>query len=66
MLKRCIPKFLSSACCAALLLLPSTLHSAVLEEVIVAAQLREQSPQDVPALVGAMSGDKMAAGLNKI
>ncbi len=42
-------------------------HSAVLEEVIVTAQLREQSLQDVPVSVNAMSGEKlMEAGLNKI
>ncbi|WP_372778634.1 TonB-dependent receptor [Litorivivens sp.] len=40
---------------------------AVLEEVIVTAQLREQSLQDVPVSVSAISGEKLlSAGLNKI
>lgn len=39
----------------------------ILEEVIVTAQLREQSLQDVPVSVSAISGEKlMSAGLNKI
>lgn len=39
----------------------------VLEEVIVTAQLREQSLQDVPVSVSAVSGEKLlSAGLNKI
>lgn len=39
----------------------------VLEEVYVTAQLREQSLQDVPVSVSAVSGEKMvAAGINKI
>lgn len=42
-------------------------HSAVLEEVIVTAQLREQSLQDVPVSVSAIGADKMReAGLSKI
>ena len=43
------------------------LIAAQLEEVIVTAQLREQSLQDVPVSVSAISGDKMMeAGLAKI
>lgn len=58
---------LSSACCLALLSAPSPGYGATLEEVIVTAQLREQSLQDVPVSVNAMSGEKlMEAGLNKI
>ena len=46
----------------------STAHAAgVLEEVVVTAQLRAQSLQDVPVSVNAVSGDKMMeAGLDKI
>ncbi|MBB3046239.1 outer membrane receptor protein involved in Fe transport [Litorivivens lipolytica] len=41
--------------------------AAVLEEVVVTAQLREQSLQDVPVSVSAISGDKMMeAGLSRI
>ncbi len=41
--------------------------AAVLEEVVVTAQLREQSLQDVPVSVSAMSGEKMMeAGIGKI
>ncbi len=59
--------FFRRICCSALLLMPASLYSAVLEEVIVTAQLREQSLQDVPVSVSAMSGEKMMeAGLNKI
>ncbi len=58
---------LGSACCLALLSTPSPGYGATLEEVIVTAQLREQSLQDVPVSVNAMSGEKlMEAGLNKI
>ena len=39
----------------------------VLEEVLVTAQLREQSVQDVPVSVSAVSGEKLlSAGINKI
>ena len=42
-------------------------YSAVLEEVVVTAQLREQSLQDVPVSVNAVSGEKLReVGLNKI
>jgi iron complex outermembrane recepter protein len=41
--------------------------AAVLEEVVVTAQLREQSLQDVPVSVSAIGGEKMMeAGLSKI
>ncbi len=41
--------------------------AAVLEEVIVTAQVREQSLQDVPVSVSAMSGEKMMeAGINRM
>jgi iron complex outermembrane receptor protein len=61
------PASFTVACCLVLFSLPLALHSAVLEEVIVTAQLREQSLQDVPVSVSAMSGQKMMdAGLNKI
>ncbi|HCS26984.1 MAG TPA: hypothetical protein DIW43_06000, partial [Spongiibacteraceae bacterium] len=51
-----------------LLVLAADLHAAaVLEEVVVTAQLREQSLQDVPVSVSAISGDKlMEAGLARI
>ncbi|CAA0088729.1 Vitamin B12 transporter BtuB [Zhongshania aliphaticivorans] len=43
------------------------LSAAQLEEVIVTAQIREQSLQDVPVSVSAISGSKMMeAGLSKI
>lgn len=59
--------FFRRICCSAFLLMPGSLYSAVLEEVIVTAQLREQSLQDVPVSVSAMSGEKMMeTGLNKI
>lgn len=58
---------LSGARCFVLLCLSSLSHGAVLEEVIVTAQFREQSLQDVPVSVSAISGEKlMEAGLNKI
>lgn len=48
----------------------SVVHAAgspVLEEVIVTAQLRSQSLQDVPVSVNALSGDKLIeAGIEKI
>ncbi len=41
--------------------------AAVLEEVVVTAQLREQSLQDVPVSVSAVSGEKMMeAGIGRI
>jgi iron complex outermembrane receptor protein len=67
MLNRPLSLLLSGARCFVLLCLPSLSHSAVLEEVIVTAQFREQSLQDVPVSVSALSGEKMMeAGLNKI
>ena len=55
-----------SALCASTLHSPAIL-SATLEEVVVTAQLREQSLQDVPVSVSAISGEKMMeAGLSKI
>lgn len=63
-------KTLASAAC--LLVAASSAIAAeqkrhVLEEVIVTAQLREQSLQDVPVSVSAISGEKLlSAGLNKI
>ena len=46
---------------------PYAKSAAVLEEVVVTAQLREQSLQDVPVSVSAISGDKMMeAGLARI
>ncbi len=65
------PRLLSAvqglACAAILFPLSFSLHSATLEEVIVTAQLREQSLQDVPVSVNAVSGEKLLeAGLNKI
>ncbi|MDX1504661.1 MAG: hypothetical protein R3221_03030, partial [Spongiibacter sp.] len=47
---------------------PAAVQAApMLEEVVVTAQLREQSLQDVPVSVSAISGDKMMeAGLAKI
>ena len=45
----------------------AALSAAMLEEVVVTAQLREQSLQDVPVSVSAIGGDKMMeAGLAKI
>ena len=42
-------------------------NSPVLEEVLVTAQLRSQSLQDVPVSVSAMGGDKLQeAGIDKI
>ena len=50
----------ASACCSGIV-------HAQLEEVIVTAQKREQSLQDVPISVSAMSGDQLnAAGVNTI
>ena len=65
------PRLLSAvqglACAAILFPLSFSSHSATLEEVIVTAQLREQSLQDVPVSVNAVSGEKLLeAGLNKI
>lgn len=50
------------------LLLPLPVGAAaVLEEVLVTAQLREQSLQDVPVSVSAVSGEKlMEAGISRI
>ncbi|MFT7406343.1 TonB-dependent receptor, partial [Zhongshania sp.] len=58
--------WLVSAMCISALQSP-ILSAAQLEEVIVTAQLREQSLQDVPVSVSAISGSKMMeAGLSKI
>ncbi len=57
------------AFCAAALLFSghASLAAPVLEEVVVTAQLREQSLQDVPVSVSAIGGDKMMeAGLSKV
>ncbi|MFB3077542.1 MAG: TonB-dependent receptor, partial [Lysobacterales bacterium] len=51
------PKLLASA--VALALLPVTVQSAVLEEVMVTAQKREQSVQDVGISITAFTGDQM-------
>lgn len=57
---RCLPLL------ALLLPLPAG-AAAVLEEVLVTAQLREQSLQDVPVSVSAVSGEKlMEAGISRI
>ncbi len=40
--------------------LPGVAHSQILEEVVVTAQKRTESLQDVPISVSAMSGDRMA------
>lgn len=46
--------------------LSASLHAAVLEEVVVTAQLRSQSLADVPVSVSAVSGEKIfEAGINK-
>ncbi|MBD2857699.1 TonB-dependent receptor [Spongiibacter sp. KMU-158] len=46
---------------------PNALAAPVLEEVVVTAQLREQSLQDVPVSVSAIGGEKMMeSGLSKI
>lgn len=47
--------------------LPVTANAAKLEEVLVTAQHRTQSLQDVPVSVSAISGDKMLeAGINRM
>jgi iron complex outermembrane recepter protein len=52
---------------ATLVALSSLANAAVLEEVIVTAQHRSQSLQDVPVSVSAISGDKMMeAGINRM
>ncbi len=49
------------------LLAAGAAHAAVLEEVVVTAQLREQSLQDVPVSVSAVTGEKiMEAGIGNI
>jgi outer membrane receptor protein involved in Fe transport len=60
---------LSAPLWVTILTLTSTavVHSAVLEEVVVTAQHRSQSLQDVPVSVSAISGDKMMeAGINRM
>ncbi len=48
-------------------LAPALAGAAVLEEVVVTAQHREQSLQDVPVSVSAIAGDKlMEAGINRM
>ncbi len=52
---------------AVALLAAGTAHTAVLEEVVVTAQLREQSLQDVPVSVSAIAGETMQeAGIGRI
>lgn len=60
-------KFMAAAIAAATLSQASLTTAQVLEEVIVTAQLRAESLQDVPLSVNAISGDKMMeAGIDKI
>src|SRR6056297_3704815 len=50
-------KILALAVAAFALPTPQTLHAAVLEEVIVTAQKREQSNQDVPISITALGAE---------
>ena len=54
-------KSVFAAIAALIIFLPVTLYAAVLEEVVVTAQKREQRLQDVGIAVTAMSGDQMEA-----
>ncbi len=64
---RTLTPLLQCLCLPAFLLATDVHAAAVLEEVMVTAQLREQSLQDVPVSVSAISGDKlMEAGLARI
>ncbi len=57
----------AGAVCAVGMAASTAQAAGVLEEVVVTAQLRAQSLQDVPVSVNAVSGDKMMeAGLDKI
>lgn len=51
----------STTVLSASVFLAGTAHSSILEEVVVTAQKREQSVQDVGIAVSAMSGDQMEA-----
>ena len=55
------PKLIASA--IALTLLPATVQAAVLEEVTVTAQKREQSVQDVGISITAFSGAELRTNL---
>lgn len=60
-------RFSRSGLALAGLTFASSVSAAVLEEVIVTAQLRSQSLADVPVSVSAVSGDKMfEAGIGKM
>ncbi len=64
---RTLTPLLQCLCLPAFLLATDVHAATVLEEVMVTAQLREQSLQDVPVSVSAISGDKlMEAGLARI
>ncbi|WP_345889688.1 TonB-dependent receptor [Spongiibacter thalassae] len=63
-----LPRGLAGMLLPLFMVAPAAVQAApMLEEVVVTAQLREQSLQDVPVSVSAISGDKMMeAGLAKI
>ncbi|MBQ0761227.1 MAG: TonB-dependent receptor [Zhongshania sp.] len=56
-----------SFCLLAMSLVPAVAQAAMLEEVVVTAQHRTQSLQDVPVSVSAIGGEKMMeAGINRM
>ena len=55
----CKPHFALTALALAIAPVPQTMAQLMLEEVVVTAQKREQSLQDVPIAVAAMSGEKV-------
>ena len=54
---------INAALVAILLISSPSTFSQVLEEVVVTAQIREQSLQDVPISVSAVSGEDIALSL---
>ncbi len=61
MIRHFKPKYLAGSIAAAFFALDSSLAFAALEEVIVTARKREESLQDVPVVVQALSADSLEA-----